>query len=209
MGQEILAASLRGDASACSIGEVLLFSPTESPPYFQTECCPAGKDFCSGCAKLNGGKTACEKCSGGFTQISGKCIACVDLPGWVNSVSQGCMTASCSAEKFQGYSSEAACCKCGGQCLQFLHRANPKISLLSLKPVIPIPDFNSRPEALKPGGQKAATSFAYYVGPLAIGSTGVQGYPVPQTASSYSVDKDCELAKYLGPCSVKSQQQKQ
>ena len=116
MGQEATHAdtSLHEGSFVCGIGEVVLFSPTESPPYFQTECCPAGKDFCAGCARLNGGKTACEECTGGFMKLSGKCLACMDLPGWVNKADQSCTAAACSTEKFQGLSSEAACCKCGG-----------------------------------------------------------------------------------------------
>lgn len=152
--------SLHDAKTSCSAAtEVTLFSPTASSPFFETECCPVGKEHCAGCAKQNSGKTACEICSGGFTKSSGKCVACVDLPAWVNKAGQNCHAASCSSEKFQGFSPNEACCKCGG-------------------------------------GQKAPTKFAYYVGPMAVGATSVVGHPVPRTASHYSVDKDCELAKY-------------
>eukprot|EP00439_Symbiodinium_sp_Y106_P014738 s3506_g2.t1 len=152
--------ALHESGASCRAPEVQLFSPTDSSPYFETECCPAGKEFCGGCAKMNTGKSACEVCSGGFTKTgSGKCVACVDLPGWVNKAGDNCLLAHCSAEKFQGFSSNSACCKCGG-------------------------------------GQQAATKFAYFVGPIALGATQVVGHPVPRTASKYSVDKDCELAKF-------------
>lgn len=152
--------SLHDAKTSCSAAtEVTLFSPTASSPFFETECCPVEKEHCAGCAKQNSGKTACEICSGGFTKSSGKCVACVDLPAWVNKAGQNCHAASCSSEKFQGFSPNEACCKCGG-------------------------------------GQKAPTKFAYYVGPMAVGATSVVGHPVPRTASHYSVDKDCELAKY-------------
>ncbi|CAE7038706.1 unnamed protein product, partial [Symbiodinium sp. KB8] len=152
--------SLHDAKTSCSATtEVTLFSPKLSSPFFETECCPVDKEHCAGCAKQNSGKTACAICSGGFTKSSGKCVACVDLPSWVNKAGQNCHAASCSSVKFQGFSPNEACCKCGG-------------------------------------GQKAATKFAYYVGPMAVGATSVVGHPVPRTASHYSVDKDCELAKY-------------
>ncbi|CAE7770459.1 ath, partial [Symbiodinium sp. CCMP2592] len=152
--------ALHESGASCHAPEVQLFSPTDSSPFFETACCPAGKEFCGGCAKMNAGKSACEVCSGGFTKTgSGKCVACVDLPGWVNKAGDNCLAAHCSAEKFQGFSSNSACCKCGG-------------------------------------GQQAATKFAYFVGPIALGATQVVGHPVPRTASKYSVDKDCELAKF-------------
>ncbi|CAE7457781.1 unnamed protein product [Symbiodinium natans] len=147
------------EGTSCGSSEVLLFSPKDSSPYFETQCCPISKEHCAGCAKQNSAKTSCSTCRGGFTRTSaGNCLACVDLP-WENKAGQNCVKASCSDEKFNGFSSNEACCKCGA-------------------------------------GQKAATSFAYYVGPLALGSSSVVGHPVPRTASHYSVDKDCELAKY-------------
>ncbi|CAE7426595.1 unnamed protein product [Symbiodinium natans] len=136
---------------SCSNSEVVLFYPGETSagfPGFSTSCCPADKEFCAGCSKLNSDKTGCEVCSGGFTLRSDKtCMACVDLPGWANKAGESCITASCTSEKYQGISAQDACCKCGG-------------------------------------GQKEGTQFAYYVAPLAIGSTEVIGYPMPRTGSS-------------------------
>jgi len=152
--------SLYEGTSCGTTTEVVLFSPQDSSPYFQTQCCSISKEHCAGCAIQNSAKTSCQTCHGGFTRTSsGKCLACVDLPSWENKDGRNCHSASCSSEKFQGFSANEACCKCGG-------------------------------------GQKAATSFTYYVGPVAIGTTSVVGHPVPRTASHYSVDKDCELAKH-------------
>ena len=46
------------------------------------------------------------------------------------------------------------------------------------------------------GGHRTATPFTYFVGATVVGATEIVGHPVPRTASKYSVDKDCELAKY-------------
>ncbi|CAJ1363816.1 unnamed protein product, partial [Effrenium voratum] len=138
--------------------EVPLFSPKDSSPYYEVQCCPAQATYCAGCAKLNSGGTSCATCSGGYVMSSNKCVACVDLP-WENAQGENCHAASCSNSRQSGFSSNAACCKCGG-------------------------------------GQRAATPFQYYVGPMAIGSSQVVGHPIPRTASQYAVDKDCEMAKF-------------
>ncbi|CAE7197775.1 unnamed protein product, partial [Symbiodinium natans] len=101
----------------CSDSEVVLFSPTDSQPYFTTECCPVSEDFCAGCAKLNSDKTACEVCSGGFSKSSdGRCYACMDLPGWQNKAGETCSAATIcgDSQKYQGFSPQEACCHCGG-----------------------------------------------------------------------------------------------
>ncbi|CAK9083111.1 unnamed protein product [Durusdinium trenchii] len=82
---------------------------------------------------------------------------------WENKEGQNCYSLvesdSCDDEKFKGFSSNEACCHCGG-------------------------------------GHRTATPFTYFVGATVVGATEIVGHPVPRTASKYSVDKDCELAKY-------------
>ncbi|CAE7705396.1 unnamed protein product [Symbiodinium sp. KB8] len=46
------------------------------------------------------------------------------------------------------------------------------------------------------GGQKEATQFAYYVAPVVLGSTTIVGYPVPRTATKYSINKGCTLLEH-------------
>ncbi|CAJ1445211.1 unnamed protein product [Effrenium voratum] len=93
--------------------EVPLFSPKDSSPYYEVQCCPADATYCAGCAKLNSGGTSCATCRWGYVMRSNKCVACVDLP-WENSQGQNCHAASCSNSRQSGFSSNTACCKCGG-----------------------------------------------------------------------------------------------
>jgi len=46
------------------------------------------------------------------------------------------------------------------------------------------------------GGQQQASEFLYKVMPLVLGSTVVQGWPMPRTASQYLVDSSCGLAQF-------------
>jgi len=46
------------------------------------------------------------------------------------------------------------------------------------------------------GGHRAATAFMYVVQPLVLFAQEVYGQPVPRTASRYSVNPECQLAKY-------------
>ena len=60
---------------------------------------------------------------------------------------------------------------------------NPKPGnwVLSPKPCTP---NRSMPFLLRP--REAATKFAYFVGPIALGATQVVGHPVPRTASDFT-----------------------
>ena len=46
------------------------------------------------------------------------------------------------------------------------------------------------------GGQRAATPFTYYVAPTFLYATSITGFPVPRTASHYTIDGDCKLLDY-------------
>ena len=93
-----------------------LFMPTETSPFYQTGCCDVEKTFCAGCAQLDLEGKTCETCSGGYTYNStlGICVACMDQPKWTDKDGGNCYDATCSADPFQGFSANEACCKCGG-----------------------------------------------------------------------------------------------
>ncbi|CAE7666326.1 unnamed protein product [Symbiodinium sp. CCMP2592] len=92
--------------------------------------------------------TSCKKCSGGFRKLdSGFCEACMDLPHWVGKSGETCSTATCSAEKFRGISSDTACCKCKGghkQATKFTYYVEPMALDSEIVVGHPIPRTASR-----------------------------------------------------------------
>eukprot|EP00438_Fugacium_kawagutii_P012908 Skav224012 [mRNA] locus=scaffold2932:106014:109599:+ [translate_table: standard] len=48
------------------------------------------------------------------------------------------------------------------------------------------------------GGHRAATPFTYFVNATAVGASSIEGFPVPRTASKYSLDKDGTLNTKYG-----------
>eukprot|EP00439_Symbiodinium_sp_Y106_P040167 s4980_g4.t3 len=46
------------------------------------------------------------------------------------------------------------------------------------------------------GGQRAATPFTYYVAPTVLYATSITGFPVPRTASNYTINEDCKLLEH-------------
>ena len=56
---------------------------------------------------------ACDACAGGFVATNGACEACMDFK-WESIEGLNCFSATCSDEKVRGFSSNEACCKCGG-----------------------------------------------------------------------------------------------
>ncbi|CAE7497806.1 unnamed protein product [Symbiodinium sp. CCMP2592] len=46
------------------------------------------------------------------------------------------------------------------------------------------------------GGLRAATAFGYYTEPMLLGQRTAKGYPLPRTASRYSVDSSCKLLDF-------------
>ncbi|CAK9063504.1 Uncharacterized protein SCF082_LOCUS32878 [Durusdinium trenchii] len=75
-------------------------------------CCGHESLTCSGCMKL-GTNGACDACAGGFVATNGACEACMDFK-WESIEGLNCFSATCSDEKVRGFSSNEACCKCGG-----------------------------------------------------------------------------------------------
>ena len=88
------------DLSTCDANEkVAVFEPAAGT----YSCCAKDSLHCSGCMKLNG--DSCELCSGGFTNSSGTCEACLDLPGWETIEGINCYDLevnSCDDEKVRG-----------------------------------------------------------------------------------------------------------
>ena len=141
----------------------------------------------SGCAAFVG--NSCLSCAGGYTstQATGgisTCVACVDTPGWTTVSGANCFDSgtSCNDTLVDGLSSDEACCKCGGgqkaACLMHL-QCGVKPQRLPLLP-----------------RSQEATQFAYYVAPVVLGSTTIVGYPVPRTATKYSINKGCTLLEH-------------
>lgn len=89
------------DLSTCDAAEeVAVFEPGSDETY-NIACCAKDSLHCSGCMKLNG--DSCELCSGGFTDSSGTCEACLDLPGWETIHGINCYDlTSCDDEKVRG-----------------------------------------------------------------------------------------------------------
>ena len=46
------------------------------------------------------------------------------------------------------------------------------------------------------GGHRAATPFTYYVAPTVLYATSITGFPVPRTASHYTINEGCKLVEY-------------
>ena len=88
------------DLSTCDANEkVAVFEPAAGT----YSCCAKDGLHCSGCMKLDG--DSCELCSGGFTNSSGTCEACLDLPGWETIDGINCydlVVTSCDDEKVRG-----------------------------------------------------------------------------------------------------------
>eukprot|EP00931_Biecheleriopsis_adriatica_P091948 TRINITY_DN65793_c0_g1_i1.p1 TRINITY_DN65793_c0_g1~~TRINITY_DN65793_c0_g1_i1.p1 ORF type:complete len:345 (-),score=52.76 TRINITY_DN65793_c0_g1_i1:128-1057(-) len=148
-----------------------------------TTCCtPATSLFCAGCAHFDQTNNACTKCLGGYQNIGGRCVVCTDLEGFVDPLTQTCLTyesnnwcangvpdeqawrpssntsdATMDQFKFNGVAPTTACCACGG-------------------------------------GVKAPTPFMYPAArkPLLL-NVPVNEVPEPQTAQEYAADPACEL----------------
>ena len=92
------------DLSKCDANEeVAVFEPATAS--YTIACCAKDGLHCSGCMKLSGDKGSCERCSGGFTDSSGTCEACLDLPGWETINGKNCYdlaVTSCDDEKVRG-----------------------------------------------------------------------------------------------------------
>ena len=90
------------DLTTCDAREqVAVFEPDEGS--YSISCCAKDSLHCSGCMKLNG--DSCDLCSGGFSDSSGTCEACLDLPGWETIDGVNCYNltvASCDDVKVRG-----------------------------------------------------------------------------------------------------------
>ena len=93
------------DLSTCDpTKEVAVFEPGSDGTY-NIACCAKDGLHCSGCMELSEDKGSCELCSGGFTDSSGTCEACLDLPGWETIDGINCydlVVTSCDDEKVRG-----------------------------------------------------------------------------------------------------------
>ena len=91
------------DLTTCDATEqVAVFEPDEGS--YNIACCAKDSLHCSGCMKLNG--DSCDLCSGGFSDSSGTCEACLDLPGWETIDGVNCYdltVASCDDVKVRGH----------------------------------------------------------------------------------------------------------
>lgn len=95
------------DLSTCDpTKEVAVFEPGSDGTY-NIACCAKEGLHCSGCMELSEDKGSCALCSGGFTDSSGTCEACLDLPGWETIAGINCYDLdlnanSCDDEKVRG-----------------------------------------------------------------------------------------------------------
>jgi len=126
--------------AVCSANELVLWDQVNLSRT--SSCCPVDAPWCAGCAKAHHTKTACVKCMGGYTYIEGYCTVCADLTTWVDVQGRSCHQAPCSNTKNRGFSSNEACCKCGGgpkQGTPFLYKAAPLVLHSSLLHGSPVP----------------------------------------------------------------------
>ncbi|CAK9022469.1 unnamed protein product [Durusdinium trenchii] len=104
-----------GTESSCNESSQV---PVFEPAVGSTACCNFDGLHCAGCMDLSDDGSTCVTCAGGFIQNStvGACQACMDFT-WENKEGQNCYeisAESCGGEKFKGFSSNEACCHCGG-----------------------------------------------------------------------------------------------
>eukprot|EP00928_Gymnodinium_smaydae_P052296 TRINITY_DN360_c0_g4_i1.p1 TRINITY_DN360_c0_g4~~TRINITY_DN360_c0_g4_i1.p1 ORF type:complete len:4318 (-),score=748.48 TRINITY_DN360_c0_g4_i1:161-13114(-) len=139
-------------------------------------CCPLSTMKCGGCALFE--KGTCKECDGGYTMNpDGQCVACMDVAGWLTVDHQSC-------EIFGGRAPSAALQKIAVQCptgsatLKKHKGLNAKDACCSCG-----------------GGLLTATPFDYVTLPAAVGGK-VYGRPKPLTAFKYSIDQECDLARY-------------
>jgi len=131
----LLWSSLGKHAVACSLEQTTLVNFASNGDAVLS-CCDAAKTTCSGCAEIAG--SSCISCAGGFRKGPDGCIACRDIPGFVDPSGHTCadyvaqgicqdgsknpsdFNANIAAHvamadyKYNGLSAVDACCACGG-----------------------------------------------------------------------------------------------
>ncbi|CAJ1385117.1 unnamed protein product, partial [Effrenium voratum] len=164
--------------STCGAGQVSLLD--FSGGSVSETCCPGDSSYCAGCAKFaNGG---CAKCLGGYVQVGGKCLACINLEGFMDPLHRSCAMyesngwctggapvstkwqqdtpssqATMAEFTYHGASPTEACCACGG-------------------------------------GTRMPTPFKYPAsGKSLLVGQAIQELPQPRTAVEYVADPGCAL----------------
>eukprot|EP00928_Gymnodinium_smaydae_P020065 TRINITY_DN1774_c0_g1_i2.p1 TRINITY_DN1774_c0_g1~~TRINITY_DN1774_c0_g1_i2.p1 ORF type:complete len:4665 (+),score=549.86 TRINITY_DN1774_c0_g1_i2:454-13995(+) len=163
-----------GTACRCSNEEIVLEQLWTHDNIVLQSCCPLSSRACAGCARYANG--TCVQCTGGFVMLDdGTCTACMDVVGWMDEKKNTC-------DAYGGSSSSIAAQKeltCTSHDTSKAHKGLAAADAC----------------CACGGGVSRAIPFVYNVKAGVLGNR-VSGFPVPRTASRYSLERDCPLAKY-------------